>query len=158
LVCAFARLARERADALLVIAGTAPRAEIARAAAHAGIASRVRLAGFVDDIVAAYSAADLFVFPTLYDHWGLPIVEALACKTRVVASAAAGASQAIDDGRTGVLVHDARDDEAVAQAMAVGSTLAPVDDDFTAGVSRYAWPNVVDLVEKKLLAVVGRAR
>lgn len=44
--------------------------------------------GFIaeDDLTALYSAADLFVFPSLYEGAGLPPLEALACQTVVAAS------------------------------------------------------------------------
>jgi len=53
-----------------------------------GIADRVHFAGFVDDteLVLLYQAAHLFVFPSLYEGFGLPIAEAQACGAPVVAS------------------------------------------------------------------------
>jgi glycosyltransferase involved in cell wall biosynthesis len=56
-----------------------------------GLEGDVVLPGFVpdEDLPAVYSAADLFVFPSLYEGFGLPVLEALACGTAVVASNAA---------------------------------------------------------------------
>lgn len=48
----------------------------------------VRFAGYVDgaDIAAVYSGASLFVYPSLYEGFGLPILEALACGAPVITS------------------------------------------------------------------------
>ena len=48
----------------------------------------MRLAGFVpdDDLRALFSGAEAFVFPSLYEGFGLPVLEALACGTPVVCS------------------------------------------------------------------------
>jgi glycosyltransferase involved in cell wall biosynthesis len=55
-----------------------------------GLADRVRFPGFVDDsdLPALYSAAELFVFPSLYEGFGLPLLEAMACGTPVITSEA----------------------------------------------------------------------
>ncbi len=49
---------------------------------------RVRFLGFIDDrdLPALYSAATLFAFPSLYEGFGLPILEAMACGVPVIAS------------------------------------------------------------------------
>lgn len=50
--------------------------------------NRVRLTGFVpdDELPLWYNAADLFVFPSLYEGFGLPVLEAMACGAPVVTS------------------------------------------------------------------------
>lgn len=49
---------------------------------------RVRFIGFVadDDLPALYSAASLFLFPSLYEGFGLPLLEAMGCGLPVVTS------------------------------------------------------------------------
>jgi glycosyltransferase involved in cell wall biosynthesis len=53
-----------------------------------GLSNRVVLTGFVDDsdLPSLYSGATLFLFPSLYEGFGLPILEAMACGVPVIAS------------------------------------------------------------------------
>ncbi|MEM7820964.1 MAG: glycosyltransferase family 4 protein [Candidatus Aenigmatarchaeota archaeon] len=52
---------------------------------NAGGLSNLKFTGFVEDIVAAYSAADILLAPTYAESFGLNIVEALSCGLPVVA-------------------------------------------------------------------------
>ncbi|MGH2524387.1 MAG: glycosyltransferase family 4 protein [Anaerolineales bacterium] len=56
-----------------------------------GLEGRVVFPGFVadDDLPALYSAARVLAYPSLYEGFGLPILEAMACGTPVVTSTAA---------------------------------------------------------------------
>ncbi|MDV3293772.1 MAG: glycosyltransferase family 4 protein [Nitrososphaerales archaeon] len=58
------------------------------------------------DIARFYQASDVFVFPTLFDAFGLVVLEAMACGVPVVSSPAAGASELITDGVDGVVARD----------------------------------------------------
>jgi glycosyltransferase involved in cell wall biosynthesis len=53
-----------------------------------GIADSVCLTGFVDDdtLLLLHQGSDLFVFPSLYEGYGLPVAEALACGAAVLAA------------------------------------------------------------------------
>ncbi len=53
-----------------------------------GLEGRVLFSGFIpdDDLPAVYSAATVFVFPSLYEGFGLPPLEAMACGTPCVVS------------------------------------------------------------------------
>ena len=59
-----------------------------RLAAELGLAGAVRFPGWIDeaDKPALYSAATVFAFPSRYEGFGLPILEAMACGTPVVTS------------------------------------------------------------------------
>ena len=83
-----------------------------------GLEHEVVFPGFVpdEDLPALYSAADLFVFPSLYEGFGLPVLEALACGTPVVASNASSlpevageAALLVDPSSVEALVRAVRD-------------------------------------------------
>ncbi|HEV8415917.1 MAG TPA: glycosyltransferase family 1 protein [Bryobacteraceae bacterium] len=62
--------------------------ELHRAVDRSGVQDRVHFAGFVEDsdLVKFYGACDLFAFPSFYEGFGLPILEAMACGRAVVCS------------------------------------------------------------------------
>jgi len=76
----------------LVLASHLAEAQQSALLAHAGslglAASDLVLTGYLDDadLVALYQAADLFVFPSLHEGFGLPALEAMACGTPTIAS------------------------------------------------------------------------
>jgi glycosyltransferase involved in cell wall biosynthesis len=64
-----------------------------------GLEEQVLFPGFIPeaDLPALYSAADLFVFPSLYEGFGLPILEAMACGTAVVSSNTSSLPEIVGD-------------------------------------------------------------
>lgn len=91
LIRAFAELLRNTEhQPQLVIAG--PRgwltAEFDRAVAEANFGERLRVIGYVadEDLRALYSSCKAFVSPSLYEGFGLPPLEAMACGAPVIAS------------------------------------------------------------------------
>jgi glycosyltransferase involved in cell wall biosynthesis len=77
---------------------------------------RVRMPGFVDDILLAYAAMDIFVLPTYREGFPVSLLEAAAVELPAVATRVPGCVDAIVDGITGTLV-PAFDDEALADAI-----------------------------------------
>lgn len=71
-----------------------------------GIAHMVTLAGRLsqEDLVSRYNRAQLFVSPSLYEGFGLPAAEAMACGTPVLATTGGAFPEIIEDGTSGVLV------------------------------------------------------
>lgn len=67
-----------------------------------------------EDLVALYNMADVFVFPSLYEGFGMPPLEAMACGTPVVCSNAASLPEVVGDA---ALTVDPYDVEALAQAV-----------------------------------------
>ena len=62
-----------------------------------------------EELAAIYSAADVFVFPSRTDTFGLVMLEALACGVPVAAFPVAGPNDVIGDSPVGVLSEDLRD-------------------------------------------------
>ena len=92
LIQAFARLIQAKPELRhrLVIAGkdTWFSAKVREAVKNSGVADRIRLLGWVsdDDLLHLYNACDIFVFPSYYEGFGLPILEAMACGRAVACS------------------------------------------------------------------------
>jgi glycosyltransferase involved in cell wall biosynthesis len=63
-----------------------------------GLQERILLPGFVSDdlLPALYNAADLFAFPSFYEGFGLPVVEAMACGRPIVCSSATALPEVVD--------------------------------------------------------------
>ncbi len=81
-----------------------------------GLENRIHFPNFVadPDLPALYSAASLFVYPSLYEGFGLPVLEAMACGTPVVASDRSSLPEVVEEA--GLLV-DALDVDGMAAAM-----------------------------------------
>lgn len=75
-----------------------------------GLEEDVILTGYVadDDLPALYSGASVFAFPSLYEGFGLPPLEAMACGTPVVTSNASSLPEVVGDGGLTVEPSDVR--------------------------------------------------
>ncbi len=107
----------------LVLAGGyhGRRAPVARLVEHHGLSREVLLAGYVHEehLPALYSAATVFVHPSLYEGFGLPVLEAMACGAPVACSRAASLPEVAGEA---AVLFDPLDVEAIAAAL--GALLA----------------------------------
>jgi glycosyltransferase involved in cell wall biosynthesis len=120
LLDAFERLQRTMAtDVSLLLVGDGVDEELLRArSAEKGLAN-VIFADFhhADSLPSLYAAADVFVFPTLGDPFGMVVPEAMACSLPVIATTASGEiSDRVVDGLNGFIVPPA-DSEALSERM-----------------------------------------
>jgi glycosyltransferase involved in cell wall biosynthesis len=64
-----------------------------------GLGTDVMFPGFIpdDELPLWYNAADVFVYPSLYEGFGLPPLEAMACGTPVIVSSASSLPEVVGD-------------------------------------------------------------
>ena len=100
-----------------VIAGEGPeRGALERLARDEGVAGRVHLPGWTQDGAGLLAACDVLVCPSRQEPLGNVVLEAFSAARPVVAAAAAGPVELIEDGRTGLLVA-VEDERALAEAI-----------------------------------------
>jgi glycosyltransferase involved in cell wall biosynthesis len=99
-------LYRQGQDFRLVIAGDGPERDKLEKLAAEQVASKVRFVGHIprEKMHEFYSTADLFVFPGIKESLGMVFLEAQSCGLPVVAFDNAGVPEAVQNGRTGLLV------------------------------------------------------
>jgi glycosyltransferase involved in cell wall biosynthesis len=113
--------------------------EVRAAVARLGLVGRVEFLGHVakSELAALYRGAACLVFPSRYEGFGLPVLEAMACGTPVVASSAGALPEVA--GNAAVLVEPGNPE---ALASGVESALAQRERLVTAGlqrVRRFSW-------------------
>jgi glycosyltransferase involved in cell wall biosynthesis len=111
LVQAYARLAR-KGETRLVLAGARGWGydELFRTVEALGLSDDVLFPGFVprEELPLWYNGAQAFVFPSLYEGFGLPPLEAMACGTPVVVSTAASLPEVVGGAGLQVPPDDAK--------------------------------------------------
>jgi glycosyltransferase involved in cell wall biosynthesis len=140
LIRAFARLRRQRnlPHRLVVVGGkgwgSEPLTDVARSE---GVGEVVHFVGAAPYglLPVLYGAADVFVYPSLYEGFGLPVVEAMASGTPVVASSCAALAE-IADGAA--LLPDPGDPEQIAAAIEKCLDASTADDLRSRGRKRAA--------------------
>ena len=101
---------------MLFVGGFEPDGELANRARAMGLGSLVRCLGYVahDELAALYRGARCFVYPTLYEGFGLPVLEAMASGTPVLGGDVAAVREVAGDA---ILRVNPRDTVALAAAM-----------------------------------------
>lgn len=93
-------------------------------AAESGLAGQVMFAGLRDDVASVLPVMDIFVCPSLYEGFGIAIVEAMAAGRPVIASDVGGIPEIVVHGDTGLLVPPG---DAAALADAIATLLTRPD-------------------------------
>lgn len=120
LIESYSRISNKVNGTILVIAGiqgVEEREELIKYAQEQNISlEQILIIGYVSDEILSslYSACELFVFPSYYEGFGIPILEAMRCGAPVIASN--NSSQIEVLGKAGQLV-DASDSLAIAEAI-----------------------------------------
>ena len=81
-----------------------------------GVANAFVFTGFVRDIERFYSAADFFVFPTVYEAWPLVALEAAAAGLPLLTTRVGGLEDFVEDGINGLFI--GREPRSIANAIA----------------------------------------
>jgi len=113
-----------------------------RIAADLGVSHAVRFPGWVEeaDKPALYSAATVFVFPSRYEGFGLPILEAMSCGTPVVTSNAASLPELAGAAAFQVHPDDSRNLGAAIISLCVQEDLhAEMREKGLAQAARFTW-------------------
>jgi N-acetyl-alpha-D-glucosaminyl L-malate synthase BshA len=96
---------RAQRPATLVMVGDGPdRGAAEEEARTLGVSADVRFLGRIDDVAPLLSAADLYLFPSETESFGLSALEALASGVPVIASRVGGVAEVVRDGITGALL------------------------------------------------------
>lgn len=117
LIQAYSRLPHRRELELVIAGGRGwMYDEIYAAPQKFGVSASVRFIGFAPDadLPALYSLAELVAYPSLYEGFGLPVLEAMACGAAIVTSNNSSIPEVAGDA---AMMIDARDTEAITWAM-----------------------------------------
>jgi len=98
-----------RPDVKLLIVGSGDEKSYGQLAELKQVRERVTFISHSNNLWEYYAASDVFVFPTIYEPFGLVIAEAMASGLPVISSRVAGAADLIIDGVNGILLRDPSD-------------------------------------------------
>lgn len=145
LILAMARVFSHRRDGELVLVGAKDNLGIRRKVGEAGLESRVVATPFVsrEDLVALYNTADLFVYPSRYEGFGMPPAQALAVGVPVVASNIPPLREVVRD--YGILVDpDSVEDwaEAIGRVLDAPASVHKLVTEGQAHAEEFSWERI----------------
>ncbi len=132
----------------LVAVGRLPQGRVMEKARELGIERRVCCVGSSADVRRYFAMADVFALPTVYEAWGMVVIEALASGVPVLTSKTAGAASAVHEGWNGFLLDHPSDAEEVAQGLErLRRGLHGSPAQIATSVEAYEWPRLFSRYE-----------
>jgi glycosyltransferase involved in cell wall biosynthesis len=120
------------------------------------VTQHVKTTGYVSDeeLVALYNRADLFVYPSLYEGFGLPVIESMACGTPVITSDVSSIPEVAGDAA--ILIDPLSDDSISAQLLRLANDASlrlSLSDKGIIQAKKFDWR----LTAEKTLSILQRA-
>jgi len=156
LIRAFSSLVQSRVenDTVLIIAGADDgyQSTLEDLVGQLGLSDKVRFIGFMSPLTPAYQDADVLVYPSVYEIFGLVPFEALLCGTPVIVTDDCGCGEIIKEAGCGYLVR-CGDVAGLSEALRVALESPDVNRRMVEAGRRYieenlAWESVVRQVEE----------
>lgn len=156
LIDSFKKINENFPDIKLIIVGLPGRGstEILEKIKEYSLSDRVIIAGWVpdEDLPALYSGAELYVHPSLYEGFGFPILEAMACGCPVVASNAASLPELV--GEAGITINAVNVEEisdAILNVIESRSLREKLTIDGLSQVEKFTWKKSIIKLNQYLL-------
>lgn len=134
--------------------------EIDREIQRQGVGNHVVRTGFVDekDLPHIYNGADAFVFPTFYEGFGLPPLEAQSCGTPVVCSNVASVPEIVGDAGVYFDPKDARDmAEKIKRVLTDEKLRAELSEKGFKNLERFSWKKMAEKTYQVYREAAGMA-
>ena len=156
-----ARLAKKMSGGLVLAGGTEWGKETLAVLESLKVKQDVIVTGFVqdEDLPGLYAGAELFVFPSLYEGFGLPVLEAMAYGKAVIVSNGGAVPEVI--GRAGICVnaHDVDElAEAMIQVLDHRSRREAMERASLTQAARFSWETSAAALAGVMEHTAGRAR
>jgi len=146
----------------LIVASRTSESTMRGEARAAGVEDRLSFLPPTDEIHRYYAAADLFLFPTFYDTFGLVVTEAMASGLPVITNREAGAAELIVDRESGRLTNEAWGVDEIAAALRSLAADAELRSRMGAAgrdvVERHTWDRTAAETMRVYEEVVGAKR
>jgi len=158
------RIVRQRGrDVRLVIAGARGWrvAPVFEEVSRQGLEGQVRFLGHVpdDDLALLYSACEVFLYPSMYEGFGLPPLEAMACGSAVVVSDRSSMPEVVGDA--GLLCDPANPEDIAAKALVVledAESATTYRERALARSSQFSWGKTARLTHEIYQRVLAHRR